>query len=151
MMKYYIAYGSNLNLAQMKYRCPKARLAGTGWLEGYRLLFKGSKTGSYLTIEKDEKHKVPIAVWKVSDEDESALDIYEGCPTFYYKKTMKITFTSLRGLKVRDDAFVYIMHEDRELGVPSQRYLDTCVDGYLAFKFDTRYLQEALNYSYLEV
>jgi hypothetical protein len=52
MKKYYAAYGSNLNVAQMKMRCPGAKIVGTSEIKDYQLLFKGSKTGSYLTIEK---------------------------------------------------------------------------------------------------
>ena len=44
--RYYIAYGSNLNVQQMRWRCPGARIIGTSELQDYRLLFKGSKTGS---------------------------------------------------------------------------------------------------------
>ncbi len=43
--------------------------------------------------------------------------------------------------------FIYIMHEEREIGVPSQRYVDICLDGYEAFGFDENYLYEALNIS----
>ena len=50
--RYYIAYGSNLNIAQMRVRCPQARIIGTSEIKDYELLFKGSQTGSYLTIEK---------------------------------------------------------------------------------------------------
>ena len=50
--RYYIAYGSNLNVRQMRMRCPSARIIGTSVLKDYELLFKGSKTGSYLTVEK---------------------------------------------------------------------------------------------------
>ena len=46
-MKYYLAYGSNLNVRQMMHRCPGAKPVGKMVLEGYELLFKGSKTGSY--------------------------------------------------------------------------------------------------------
>ena len=49
--RYYIAYGSNLNVKQMIFRCPGARVIGTAKLEGYRLMFKGSRSGSYLTVE----------------------------------------------------------------------------------------------------
>lgn len=48
--RYYLAYGSNLNVQQMLYRCPTARIIGTSTIPNYQLLFKGSKTGSYLTI-----------------------------------------------------------------------------------------------------
>ena len=50
--RYYIAYGSNLNVPQMQMRCPHATILGTAALKGWELLFKGSKTGSYLTIEE---------------------------------------------------------------------------------------------------
>ena len=58
----------------------------------YELLYKGSKTGSYLTIEKKEGGVVPVAVWEVTAADEHSLDAYEGCPNFYYKKNMKSGF-----------------------------------------------------------
>ena len=50
--RYYIAYGSNLNVRQMRMRCPHATILGTANLKGWELFFKGSKTGSYLTIEE---------------------------------------------------------------------------------------------------
>ena len=43
MKKRYIAYGSNMDEGQMAYRCPTARLLGQAEVEGYRLLFKGSR------------------------------------------------------------------------------------------------------------
>lgn len=52
--RYYIAYGSNLNLRQMKMRCPTAKVMGTAVIKNYELLFKGSLTGAYLTIEPKE-------------------------------------------------------------------------------------------------
>ena len=44
-MRYYIAYGSNLNMEQMGIRCPSATAVGTGFLKGFRLMYKGSLTG----------------------------------------------------------------------------------------------------------
>ena len=46
-MKYYLAYGSNLNKEQMQKRCPGAVPVGTMTLKGFELKFKGP-----LTIEK---------------------------------------------------------------------------------------------------
>jgi hypothetical protein len=43
--RYYIAYGSNLNIRQMRMRCPHARVIGTAVIKDYELLFKGSLTG----------------------------------------------------------------------------------------------------------
>ena len=35
----YIAYGSNMVKEQMAYRCPGAKLIGTGYLPNHRLAF----------------------------------------------------------------------------------------------------------------
>lgn len=135
--RYYVAYGSNLNVAQMRWRCPEARAVGTAELEGWELLFRGSKTGSYLTIERSEGGRVPVAVWEVTERDEDALDRYEGYPAFYYKREIKLTYTGCRtGRRRTVSAFVYVMREDRPLGVPSAGYMRTCLEGYDAFRFD---------------
>lgn len=146
--RYYIAYGSNLNIPQMRMRCPGARIIGTSVIEDYQLLFKGSKTGSYLTIEPMEGAEVPVVIWEVTETDEKALDRYEGYPNFYYKKEMTLDIKGIRTGKVRRrDAFVYIMHEERELGIPSWYYVNTCLDGYRAFGFDEKYLFDAIRIS----
>ena len=62
--RYYIAYGSNLNIRQMRIRCPHARVIGTAVIHDYELLFKGSRTGAYLTIEPKEGSEVPVAATK---------------------------------------------------------------------------------------
>ena len=148
MKRYYIAYGSNLNIRQMRMRCPSARIIGTSEIPDYELLFKGSKTGSYLTIEPKKGSRVPVAAWEVSIEDEQALDRYEGFPTFYYKQEMLLPIKGIRSGKIRRrNTFVYIMHEDRVLGVPSNFYMQTCLSGYKSFRFDPKFLHEAYDRS----
>ena len=145
MRKYYLAYGSNLNVNQMAHRCPNARAVGTGAIPGYELLFKGSKTGAYLTIEKAADSFVPVAVWAVTPEDEAALDRYEGCPNFYYKKEIAITMRETVGGKLRAvKAFAYIMHEDREPALPRGEYVNICARGYQAFHFNPEALRRAI-------
>lgn len=148
MKRYYLAYGSNLNINQMRFRCPTARLIGTAVIKDYGLLFRGSKTGSYLTIEPKQGASVPVAVWTIEKEDEEALDRYEGYPAFYYKKEMTVTVTGIRSGKqhVRT-AFAYIMHEDRPPGVPTRQYISTCMYGYRNFGFDTEILFDAVRRS----
>ena len=51
--KYYFAYGSNLNLKQMKIRCPEFKHVKNITLDGYRLIFR-----SVADIEKDSNSKV---------------------------------------------------------------------------------------------
>jgi len=130
----------------MRRRCPTATILATADLKGYELLFKGSLTGSYLTIEKNENCSVPVAIWEVNPTDELALDRYEGYPNFYYKQNIKLTCKGIRTGKRRTiTAFAYIMHEDRPIGIPSEFYLRTCLDGYKAFMFDKRVLINAYN------
>lgn len=144
--RYYIAYGSNLNVNQMRYRCPTARVVGTAILDGWQLLFKGSKTGSYLTIEENPGYQVPVAIWEIAPEDECSLDRYEGFPHFYYKRELTVTFTGIKtGKTRRRKAMVYIMHEERPLGIPTRQYLYTCADGYRTFGFDVEYLLQAIS------
>ena len=146
--KYYLAYGSNLNIAQMARRCPNAKPVGTAAIPDYRLLFKGSGTGAYLTIEPETGGKVPVGVWSVTTEDELALDYYEGAPHFYYKTEMTLPVVYLRmgAVKTRT-AFVYIMREERDFGIPSASYVRTCLAGYRDFGFDRNLLAKAIQIS----
>ena len=144
MRKLYLAYGSNLNRAQMRFRCPEAKVVGTAFLEDHRLLFRKSKSGFYLTIEPETGSKVPVAVWEVTKEDERMLDRCEGFPTFYYKKEMLLPVKNIcTGKTRRRRCFVYIMHENRPVGIPSRSYLRTCVNGYWDFGFDLNILADA--------
>lgn len=146
--KLYLAYGSNLNIAQMVMRCPDAEFFGTAEIKDYELLFKGSKTGAYLTIERRKGSSVPVGVWKVTERDIRALDRYEGYPTFYYKKAFKRQIRGVNGenLGIRE-CFAYIMHEDRTIGMPTKGYIDTCKQGYEDFGFNEEILMEAINRS----
>ena len=142
MAKYYIAYGSNMDFEQMAYRCPHAEYVGTSVVEGYELLFKGSKTGSYATIEENADCKIPVLVWKITESDEENLDRYEGFPLFYYKKNLMVT---VEGQTV--EAMVYIMDEERCLGKPTDHYYRVLQKAYRKFEFDDTILKAALQKS----
>ena len=136
----------------MRFRCPTARVIGTAVIEDYELLYKGSKTGSYLTIEPKKGAMVPVGVWSVEEADEVALDRYEGYPDFYYKKELQLSIKGIRTGKERlRNAFVYIMHEDRAFGIPTRGYVETCMNGYRTFGFDESFLLEAYKRSMEEL
>lgn len=137
--KNYIAYGSNLNKEQMQTRCPNSKIVGTSIIKNYRLLFKGSDNFSYLTIEKEDKCSLPVAIYSITKEDEIHLDEYEGFPSFYYKKEFSL---EVDGKQI--EAFAYIMDERNHIAKPSQHYLETCLQGYKDFGFDRKFLDEAL-------
>lgn len=152
--KYYGAYGSNLNIEQMAQRCPGATIVGKVVLKNYRLLFKGEvhtdnfkidvdeEREAFLTIEPNEHFHVPLGIWLVDDEHEKSLDEYEFYPEFYIKETFDLEING----KI-ESVFIYIMTEKAILSLPSQRYIDKCLQGYNDFQFDTQLLFDALDYS----
>ena len=141
---FYIAYGSNMLTDQMALRCPDSQLVTTGEIDGYQLLFKGSLTGSYATIEPKAGGKVPVYVWAITDDDEARLDRYEGYPDFYYKTTLEVTRHDT-GKTV--EGMVYIMHEHRALGIPSGHYFNGIRKVYNREGWDVKPLWAALDIS----
>lgn len=132
--KFYVAYGSNLNLAQMARRCPNAKVVGCGELKDYQLTFRG-----VATIEPEKGAVTPVGVWEITPQDERNLDIYEGYPHLYRKETVSVT--------VREktlQAMVYIMNEG-EPRQPNQGYYDTILQGYRDVGLDPKVLQAALD------
>lgn len=98
-MKLYIAYGSNLNLRQMSYRCAGAKVLYTGIVKNYALVYRGSKTGAYATLIHKKGEYTPVAVWMINEEHEQNLDIYEGYPNFYYKKQLWVALDDGRNVR----------------------------------------------------
>lgn len=147
-MRYYLAYGSNLNLPQMRERCPHAMPLGITDLQDWRLVFRGRGGGFYLNIEPAPGYWVPAAVWSVDEADELALDIYEDYPEFYFKKPLHVTCREPEnGRERRLEAFVYIMREGFQAGPPTEEYMEACLEGYQNFDFDPRLLWAAKAYS----
>lgn len=147
---YYIAYGSNLNMAQMAHRCPDAIPVGTAMLRDWRLVFR-----THATIEPCRKVPmswVPVVVWEISERDEQALDRYEGYPRYYDKRELDIDMRPLyNGEKVVPvKAMVYIMTKGPEIFAPSDAYYETIYEGYRRFGLGVVPLRRALKES-LEV
>lgn len=138
----YIAYGSNLNLEQMARRCPYSIPIGAAELEGYRLLFRGSKDSSVATVEPEDGCSVPVLVWEITPRCEEALDYYEGWPRLYRKETVTISFQG-KPLEV----MVYIMNRGRPMGSPGGFYLNAIAEGYYSAGFDKAILDEAVEFS----
>lgn len=140
--KLYLAYGSNLNLEQMAFRCPYAVPLGTAVLEDYRLLFRGGKGSAVATVEPEAGRGVPVLLWEITPRDEQALDVYEGWPRLYRKETVTVL---LDGKPF--SAMAYMMNGGYGLGAPSKRYLDTIRQGYFDAGFEDMALNEAVRFS----
>lgn len=142
---FYIAYGSDLNMAQMANRCPNAEPVGTGYLNNYQLVFKGDYSGSYLTIEPADGKRVPVGIWKLKPGQRDRLDKYEGWPKRYNRRDFLIDMKAIEGKdRTKIKAFAYIMRSDVKKAEPSRMFLDVCVQGYKDFKFNKLFLEEAI-------
>ena len=84
----YFAYGSNINLDQMAYRCPNATVLMPVVLSGYELTFRG---GGVATVIPKKDSEVLGLMWSITPECEKSLDRYEGYPSFYHKIDVAVT------------------------------------------------------------
>ena len=132
----YIAYGSNINLEQMKYRCPHSKVVGTSEIKDYELEFRG-----VATIVPNKGAIVPVLIWELDERDLPVLNRYEGWPRLYRQETM---FFELNGREV--EGMAYLMNYG-ELSPPSPQYYNTILQGYRENGLDEKYLQTALENS----
>lgn len=135
-MKYYIAYGSNLNIHQMSLRCPDALPITSTLMTNMTLVFRGNARGcGVATVEPKTGSDVPVGVWKITGDDEKALDRYEGYPYLYNKKYFRL---HVNGKEVQ--AMIYIMNPGHSITSPSASYYETIKQGYRDFGFDLHQL-----------
>ena len=65
----------------MMQRAPHSPMAGTGWLEGWRLTFGGEDfgwEGALATIVEDAGSRVFVVLYDMTPQDEEGLDRWEG-------------------------------------------------------------------------
>ena len=79
----YFAYGSNMDMTQMKTRCSGQELVGTGKLDGYGFVINSRGVA---TIVPKPSSVVNGVVWSISRKDEERLDTYEGVAAGLYHK-----------------------------------------------------------------
>ena len=129
----YFAYGSNLNLFQMKRRCKDSIFLKKINLKDYRLTFRSKYRAA--DIEPKKNSIVPGGLFDISKSDEKKLDIYEDFPNlykkyyFYYYGKKVMTYTMIRKSKFR---------------YPTERYLNIVKRGYKDCDIDKKYLTKAL-------
>ena len=130
----YFAYGSNLNLFQMKRRCKDSVFIKKYELKGYKLNFRSKYRAA--DIEKSKNSIVPGALFEISKSDEKKLDVYEDFPILY----KKLYFTYYNRT-----VMTYIMVNKTEFRYPTERYLNVVKQGYKDCKLNLDYLTRALN------
>ncbi len=134
--KYYFAYGSNLNLGQMKTRCPDYKLAMNFTLHGYRLIFR-----SVADIEKYQNSKVEGVIFLITPQDERNLDKYEGVPNIYRKEYFNYKIDN------NEESILYYKMNSEGVGKPTNKYYNAIHEGYLQNNLNVSLLKDALKYS----
>ncbi|SMP11314.1 Cation transport regulator ChaC [Desulfurobacterium pacificum] len=124
-MKYYFAYGSNMNPERMKDRGADFKSLRRAILKGYKLVFnkKSKRYGGCANIEPDENAIVEGVLYELKEPEIAIkrLDFYEGYPENYDR--VKVTVETEDGEKIK--AFTYIA-QPRYIDStvrPSKRYL----------------------------
>ena len=139
---FYAAYGSNLSVSQMSYRCPDSEIVGTGKIMDYKLVFR-----LHADIEpasKDSGSYVPVLIWRISKADEKRLDRYEGVKGgYYHQEEVSVVMDDGKELV----AMVYIMNTQDTVSPPDDLYYKIIDDGYEHFGFDKKILETALSES----
>ncbi len=132
----YIAYGSNINLEQMAYRCPHSKVLGTAEIKDYELEFRG-----VATIVPSKGESVPVLIWELDNRDLPTLNKYEGYPSFYRQEKMAFEMDGKTY-----EGMAYLMNRGT-FSPPSQQYYNTILQGYRENVLDEKYLQTALENS----
>ena len=126
----YFAYGANMALEAMRYRCPLAVPIAPLYLRDWRLVFC-----HHATIEPAPGYVVPGCLWNITSECEATLDLFEGFPTYYTKMWLE---------QDGDTFMAYDMNPPLSYSAPAPSYVDTLQVGYYDWKLNNEYLDEAL-------
>ena len=129
----YFAYGSNLNLFQMKRRCKDSIFLKKINLKDFRLTFRSKYRAA--DIEPKKNSIVPGGLFEISKSDEKKLDIYEDYPILYKKH-----YFYYYGKKV----MTYTMVKKTLFRFPTERYLNVLKRGYKDCGLDKKFLYKGL-------
>ncbi len=130
----YFAYGSNLDPARMRRRCPTAAPVGPATLWGWRLAFGGHSRvwgGPVATLVRAANERVDGLLYELALADLAELDRVEGHPLSYRRERLQLVDEHGRGRR----AHVYILPVAGE-APPAPGYLDVLWRAYRRLGFD---------------
>lgn len=143
MKKYYLAYGNNLNIKNMKKICSSSEVIGSISINDCHLVYRGVSDGyAHLTIEMDKGSYVPLGVYEIDEKDEAKLDNLDGYSDLYHKEHIDIKVNNRT-----EKAIIYIMNDCLDYHTPNANYVFECLKGYSDFGFDKNLLKNALENS----
>jgi gamma-glutamylcyclotransferase (GGCT)/AIG2-like uncharacterized protein YtfP len=115
----HFAYGSNMDRAAMRRRCPGAVAVGPAALDNWRFIVTRDGYASVVPSAGDTVHGV---LWRLSPRDLAALNAYESLDSGLYRRRM----LSVRRGGTRVQALVYVAR-DRCPGRPRPGYQDLVI------------------------
>ena len=128
----YFAYGSNMNLAQMKQRCSGSKVLGIACLPGYKVGFYGYSAiwdGAQETVVSDPQSEVWGVLYEMQVFDWEALDGYQDArfdgAGQYFHYPVEVIDREQGLIK----AMIYKKNILNEAKSPSAEYLDFIVQG----------------------
>jgi AIG2-like family len=143
---FYFAYGSNMDCAQMRERCPSARFVGVAKLPDHRLAFSRKSRNRGCGVAdaiETTGHDVWGVVYEVIDpEDVQTLDRCEGAPSgSYVRKESQLVF-------LRDDpeqplgVSIYFAVKEDNPPLPAAEYKKLIVSAARFWQLPSAYIQE---------
>jgi gamma-glutamylcyclotransferase (GGCT)/AIG2-like uncharacterized protein YtfP len=126
----YFAYGANMHPEAMQWRCPKALASQAFILRDWELRFY-----SHATIEPCKGATVAGVLWEITEDCEQNLDMFEGFPNYYTKRTW-----------IQDGCqfFFYEMTAPKS-GRPSEGYVLDIVESYKFWQLPQKLLTKSLH------
>lgn len=125
----YFAYGANMHPGHMRWRCPNARAKGAFMLRDWQLKFY-----CHATVEPRRGAECPGVLWSITPECEQSLDLFEGFPYYYTKRTW-----------IQDGIqfFFYEMAEPKS-GTPGPGYVQDIRESYEFWRIDRQYINQCV-------
>jgi len=138
-MTLYFAYGSNMNRAAMRRRCPGARAIGPASLEGYRFFVGREGWGSVRLSAGDTVHGV---LWRLTPRDIAALHAYE----LLHKGLYDVRYLPVRSGARRVQAMIYLLRRRVE-GRPRPGYAEMIAAAARGWQLPERYVRSVERWS----
>jgi gamma-glutamylcyclotransferase len=139
----YFAYGSNMDEARMRKRCPSARFLFKGRLPGFRLDFTRFSTTNQCgaaDIIPDSSATVWGVVYHINDEHKPALEKAEGVPVRAYEQaTLSVHPDGDDAQHIKVITYAVVTKET-PCPKPSEEYKARIVNGAKSWKLPADYI-----------
>lgn len=144
----YFAYGSNMDWAQMRERCPSARFVGVAMLPDYHLCFTRRSINRGCGVAdaiRDDGRKLWGVVYEVSDLDIGKLDKSEGYrpgreTNSYWRRECLVLLDGDEQHPLT--VSVYFAEPQPEPPLPNHTYKDLILSGARYWHLPDDYIQE---------